>query len=300
MPSTSQQLDGQNVIVTVPVSESVSDLLTVNIVTGSVTSPWLNRIQTANLRKAALAFFKVVPLAERTSVAFLNRLVSVTAFEDWTVTLSAAATAPNEQTLRATIDVAATGDTHLAITLPHSITGYVANGGIGSGGGGGGGGGGTLLGDVTGPLLANTVQRIQGSPIDPFLAPDATNNRLSWDVGFGYWTAQSAAKGGAYDVSSFIEGFPAAGQQLMRVQGVRNARMTRIRLWVDDAPAADAAFYISGSTGIINFTLPAGNRAVVATGNLNWFDGGFLTLVAPAVQDIQMQNVNWTVEGLVL
>jgi hypothetical protein len=141
MPVTSQQLDGQNVVVTVEAPATSADLFAVDIVTGAVTSPWLTSVQLGNLRKAALAFFELVPLAERTSVAFLNRLASVTPFEDWQTTLSAVTTGTNEQTLRAT-PVTPLGDTHLAVTLPHSITGLVATGGIGSGAGGGGGGGG--------------------------------------------------------------------------------------------------------------------------------------------------------------
>lgn len=299
MPSSSKVLDGQNVAVTVSLPTTDVDLLTVNVATGVVTSPWLNAIQLANLRKAALAFFTLVPLAERTSVGFLNRLVSVTAFEDWDVSLSAATTGVDEQTLRATIG-SATDDTHLVITLPHSITGIVATSGIGSGGGGGGGGGGNLLGDAVGPLLANTVERIRNQLIDPFLSANNTD-KLAWDAGNGWWEAQSAASGGAYDVSSFIDGFPGAGDTIMQVRGVRNSRITRIKLWVDVPPAADADFLLTGSGGgSIAFTLPAFNTQVTATGSFTWFDNALLSLFAPAVQDVQMQGVRWTIEGTVL
>lgn len=297
MPVTSQQFDGQNVVVTVALPSADADLIAVDIVTGVVTSAWLNAVQLANLGQAALAFFAVVPLAERTSVAFLNRLVSVTSFEDWTVSLSAVTTAPNEQTLRATIDPLASGGTQLVITLPHSITGAVATSGIGSGGGGGGGGG-NLLGDVTGPLAANTVERIRNLLIDPFLAP-VTNDKLGWNG--SQWTQQSATLGNAYDVSSFITGFPGAGATLMQVRGVRNSRITRIKLWVAIAPLADAAFLLTGQgSGSIAFTLLAGQTQVTATGSFLWFDNFLLTLFAPAVQDVQMQDINWTIQGAVL
>jgi hypothetical protein len=141
MPVTSQPLDGQNVVLTVTAPTTAVDIFSLNIVTGAVTSAWLNSVQKANLRASALQFFATVPAGERTSAAFLNRFLAVTPFNDWQTTLTAVTTAPNVQTLRATI-VSALGDSRLAITLPHSITGIVSTSGIGSGGGGNDPGGG--------------------------------------------------------------------------------------------------------------------------------------------------------------
>jgi uncharacterized protein YfiM (DUF2279 family) len=165
----------------------------------------------------------------------------------------------------------------------------------------GGGTGVVLAGDVTGPSAANTVERIRNLLIDPGITP-ANNEKLGWDSLNGWWESQDAAVGGAYDVSSFITGFPAAGATLMQVQGVRNSRMTRIRLSVDVAPAADAQFILSTGAGSLTFTLPAFNTGVVATASgsgIPWGDGAFLRLLAPAVQDVQMQTVRWTVQGTV-
>jgi hypothetical protein len=162
----------------------------------------------------------------------------------------------------------------------------------------GGGTGVILAGDTTGPSAANTVERIRNLLIDPALAP-ATNDKLGWNG--SQWTQQSPALGNAYDVSSFITGFPGAGATLMQVRGVRNSRITRIKLWVAVAPVADADFLLSNSSGgSISITLPAGSTQVTATGSFTWFDNGFLTLTAPLVQDVQMQGINWTVEGTVL
>ena len=161
----------------------------------------------------------------------------------------------------------------------------------------GGGTGVVLAGDVTGPSAANTVERIRNTLIDPGLAP-ATNDKLGWN-GF-QWTQQSPALGNAYDVSSFLTGFPGAGATLMQVRGVRSTRITRIKLWVAVAPLADATFLLTGSAGSITVTLPAGSTQVTATGSFSWLDNALLSLIAPAVQDVQMQGINWTIQGAVL
>ncbi len=141
MSVTSQALDGQNVVVTIAAPSTSADLFSVDIVTGDVTSAWLDSVQLSNLKAAALAFFEIVPLAERTSAAFLNRFAAVTPFNDWQTTLTAVTTAANVQTLRAP-PVSPLGDSRLALTLTHSITGVVSTSGIGCGAGGNGGGGG--------------------------------------------------------------------------------------------------------------------------------------------------------------
>lgn len=162
-------------------------------------------------------------------------------------------------------------------------------------------GGVLLAGDVTGPSGANTVERLRNTLIDPLLAA-ATNDKLGWNG--SYWTQQSPALGNAYDVSSFVTGFPTAGQTLMQVQGVRNSRISRIRISAAIAPLADATFLLASSSGgSISVTLTAGSTQAVASaggvGYINWADSGFLTLTAPAVQDVQMQTVRWTVQGTV-
>lgn len=132
MAITWKNLDGQNVGVRLTGGSTSVNALTVNVVTGDVTSAYLTESQVTFLRSAALNLFDLVPAGERATVTFLTRLLTVAPADDQTLALSASV-AGSLATLVATV-----GGTpaNLIFHVPHSVQGYNAWASALTGGGG--------------------------------------------------------------------------------------------------------------------------------------------------------------------
>lgn len=132
MAITATRLDGQNVGLRLTGGSTVVNVFTVNLVTGEATSSYLTSVDLSIIQSAAVALFQMVPLAERATVTFLTRLVTVAPADSNTITLSIS-TAGNLATLVATESAT---PANLVIHVQHSISGYVAWGvGFDTGGG---------------------------------------------------------------------------------------------------------------------------------------------------------------------
>lgn len=132
MAITSTRLDGQNIGLRLTGGSTVVNVLTVNLLTGEATSAYLTSVDLSIVQSAAVALFQSVPVAERATVTFLTRLVTVAPADDNTITLSIT-TAGDLATLVATESAT---PANLVLHVQHSISGYVAWGvGFAAGGG---------------------------------------------------------------------------------------------------------------------------------------------------------------------
>lgn len=122
MAITPTRLDGQNVGLRLTGGSTVVNVFTVNLTTGEATSAYLTSVDLSIVQSAAVALFQTVPVAERSTVTFLTRLVTVAPADDNTITLSIS-TAGSLATLVATESAT---PANLVIHVQHSIGGYVA------------------------------------------------------------------------------------------------------------------------------------------------------------------------------
>jgi len=133
MAITATRLDGQNVGLRLSGGTTVADVLTVNVSSGASTSAYLKAVDLIVITAAAKKLFDLVPLAERSTVTFLARLITVSPADDASLTLTAVA-GVGTITLRATVGVSPAS---IIIHVPYSTGGLIAWG-IGAGSGGGG------------------------------------------------------------------------------------------------------------------------------------------------------------------
>jgi len=181
MAITWKNLDGQNVGVRLTGGSTSVNALSVDVVTGATSSPYLTASQLTFLQSAAQNLFDLVPAGERATVTFLTRLLTVAPADDQTLTLSASV-AGSTATLVATV-----GGTpaNLIFHVPHSVQGYNAWASALTGGGGPPPAPSNstftadcLAGDavgacvyITGPTVAGVVQVATADPSDDSKMP---------------------------------------------------------------------------------------------------------------------------------
>lgn len=122
MAITWKSLDGQNVGVRLTGGSTSVNALSVDVVTGATSSPYLTASQLTFLQSAAQNLFDLVPAGERATVTFLTRLLTVAPADDQTLALSASV-AGSTATLVAT---AGATPANLIFHVPHSVQGYNA------------------------------------------------------------------------------------------------------------------------------------------------------------------------------
>lgn len=125
------RLDGQNVGLRLSGGSLTTPIFSVDLSTGAVSSTVLSINDCQNLRAGALALFNLVPLAERSTITFLNRLLTVTAADSSALSLTASIVG-TVSTLVATV---AGTPANLLVHLPYTPDGLLA---WASGGGTGG------------------------------------------------------------------------------------------------------------------------------------------------------------------
>jgi hypothetical protein len=125
MPIVPTELDGQNLTLALTAPDTFVDVLSVNIVTGNVTSSWLPSDWVAFIKQAVALENSVVPPLDRTSLNYLARLVNLLPMDDSIFAGSSVLTAPDVYTLRVTA-VSGVDPAILLVNLPHSITGAFA------------------------------------------------------------------------------------------------------------------------------------------------------------------------------
>jgi hypothetical protein len=135
MPIIPSRLDGQTLGFSLTAPDTTVDVLSLDIVSGAVTSAYLTSTDILNLQPAVSAIFSLVPSAQRAAGALgmLQRLITVAPSAAATVTLSAVNTAGNVYALRATISGA---PSQIIAHLPFSADGQLAWA-TGTGGGSG-------------------------------------------------------------------------------------------------------------------------------------------------------------------
>jgi hypothetical protein len=148
MAITSTRIDGQTLGFSLTAPTTTVDVISLDIVSGALTSAYLTEEDIRNLKFAVESLFALVPSAQRAAgaLSMLQRLITVAPSAAATLTLSAVNTAGSVYALRATISAApsqliahlpfsadgqlawATGTGGSSITLPLSL----ANGGTGT------------------------------------------------------------------------------------------------------------------------------------------------------------------------
>jgi hypothetical protein len=135
MALTATVLDGNNVALAYSGGTVTANALTLNVVTGAVTSSYLPSTWTAVLRKNALKLFGVTSTAQRQTVQFLDRLISLGSLDGATISTTASVAGD-----LATLVVSVSGNTTVLVQMPHSIFGAASLGQSVPATGGGGGG----------------------------------------------------------------------------------------------------------------------------------------------------------------
>jgi hypothetical protein len=134
MATTATVLDGNNVAIAFDGSVA-ANVFTLHTTTGAVTSTYFPATWTAVLRKNALKLFGVTTLAQRQTVQFLDRLISIGSIDGTTIATSASVGAGT-----VTLVVTVNANTTVLVQLPHSIFGAASLGQSVPAFGGGGGG----------------------------------------------------------------------------------------------------------------------------------------------------------------
>jgi hypothetical protein len=129
------RIDGQTLGFSLTAPDTTVDVLSLDIVSGAVTSAYLTAEDIRNLKFAVESLFALVPSGQRAAgaLSMLQRLVTVAPSAAATLTMSAVNTAGNVYALRATISAA---PSQLIAHLPFSADGQLAWA-TGTGGGGG-------------------------------------------------------------------------------------------------------------------------------------------------------------------
>ena len=126
MPVFPTQLDGQNVVLSITAPDTFVDVMSVNVVTGAVSSAWLPSTWIRPLELAVELSNSVVPPLDRTSVNYLARVLNTLSMDDSVFAASNILTAnPDIRSLRITVAVG-NDPAVLLLNLPHSITGAFA------------------------------------------------------------------------------------------------------------------------------------------------------------------------------
>lgn len=181
MAITWKNLDGQNVGVRLTGGSTTVNALSVDVLTGVVTSSYLTAPQLSFLQSAAQNLFDLVPEGERSTVTFLTRLLTVAPADDQTLALTVSV-GGGTATLVATVGATAA---NLIFHVPHSVQGYNAWASAITGGGGPSPTPSNstftadcLAGDVvgacvyiTGPTVAGVVQVATAAPSDAAKMP---------------------------------------------------------------------------------------------------------------------------------
>lgn len=137
MAITASRLDGQTVGFSLTAPNTTADVLSLDIVSGALTSAYLSDIELRNLAPAVEALFALVPSGQRAAGALglLQRLVTIAPAAAATLSQSAVNTAGTVYALRATISAA---PSQFIVHLPFSADGQLAWAtGIDATGGGG-------------------------------------------------------------------------------------------------------------------------------------------------------------------
>ena len=126
MPVFPTQLDGQNVVLSITAPDTFVDVMSVNVVTGAVSSAWLPSTWIRPLELAVELSNSVIPPLDRTSVNYLARVLNTLSMDDSVFAASNILTAnPDIRSLRITVAVG-NDPAVLLLNLPHSITGAFA------------------------------------------------------------------------------------------------------------------------------------------------------------------------------
>lgn len=193
MAITATRLDGQNVGLRLSGGTTVADVLTVNVSTGASSSAYLKAVDLIVITAAAKKLFDLVPLAERSTVTFLARLITVSPADDASLTLTAVAGA-GTITLRATVGVS---PANVILHVPYSTGGLIAWG-IGASSGGGGG----AVNSVT--ASAPLASSGGANPDISISAGTAPGDTLTWNG--AAWVATAPTAGAGLITDSFTSG----------------------------------------------------------------------------------------------
>ena len=125
MAITVSRLDGQTLGFSLTAPDTTADVLSLDIVSGALTSAYLSDIELRNLVPAVEALFALVPSAQRAAGALgmLQRLVTLAPAAAATLSQSAVNTAGTVYALRATISAA---PSQFIAHLPFSVDGQLA------------------------------------------------------------------------------------------------------------------------------------------------------------------------------
>ena len=125
MAITVSRLDGQTLGFSLTAPDTTADVLSLDIVSGALTSAYLSDIELRNLKPAVEALFSLVPSAQRAAGALgmLQRLVTIAPAAAATLSQAAVNTAGNVYALRATISAA---PSQFIAHLPFSADGQLA------------------------------------------------------------------------------------------------------------------------------------------------------------------------------
>lgn len=203
MAITATRLDGQNVGLRLSGGTTVADVLTVNVSTGASSSAYLKAVDLIVITAAAKKLFDLVPLAERSTVTFLARLITVSPADDATLTLTAVA-GVGTITLRATVGVS---PANIIIHVPYSTGGLIA---WGIGASGGGGGGGAVNAVTASPPLASSGG---ANPDISVIAGSSVGDVLTWDG--AAWAAAAPTAGAGLITDTFTSGAAISAGQVV-------------------------------------------------------------------------------------
>lgn len=155
MAVTATQIDGNNVALTFSGSAS-ANVFSLNTSTGVVTSNYLSNEWCRILGDNAVKLFAVTTLAQRETVQFLDRLISLGSLDGTTITSASSVVGDI-----ATLVVGVNANTTLLVQIPHSIFG-AASLGQSVPASGGGGGGSVVPGDLGLVRFTGTVDGAVG------------------------------------------------------------------------------------------------------------------------------------------
>lgn len=125
MAITASRIDGQTLGFSLTAPNTTADVISLDIVSGALTSAYLSDLELLNLKPAVEALFSLVPSAQRAAGALglLQRLVTLAPAAAATLSQSAVNTAGNVYALRATISAA---PSQFIVHLPFSADGTLA------------------------------------------------------------------------------------------------------------------------------------------------------------------------------
>lgn len=125
MAITVSRLDGQTLGFSLTAPSTTADVISLDIVSGALTSAYLSDLEILNLKPAVEALFSLVPSAQRAAgvLGMLQRLVTLAPAAAATLSQTAVNTAGTVYALRATISAA---PSQFIVHLPFSADGQLA------------------------------------------------------------------------------------------------------------------------------------------------------------------------------